>query len=44
VEGAGLGLWIVKDIIDEYRGTLFFKNCSPHGLNVVVSLPLEKTT
>ena len=44
VEGAGLGLSIVKNIIDKYRGTLFFKNCSPHGLNVHVSLPLEKTT
>lgn len=43
VEGAGLGLSIVKNIIDKYRGTLFFKNCSPNGLNVHVSLPIEKT-
>ena len=40
VEGAGLGLSIVKNIVDKYQGSLFFKETKPNGLTVCVRLPV----
>lgn len=39
-EGSGLGLGIVRDIIDSYRGALDFETNDPGGLRVIVHLPL----
>ena len=39
-EGAGLGLSIVKNIIEKYEGELFFEDSEPHGLTVRVQLPI----
>ena len=40
VEGAGLGLSIVKNIIDKYQGSLSFESVLPQGLTVQVKLPV----
>ncbi|WP_441856106.1 ATP-binding protein [Marinomonas polaris] len=40
VEGAGLGLSIVKNIVDKYQGVLSFEDSLPHGLTVRVALPI----
>ncbi|WP_187424825.1 ATP-binding protein [Marinomonas sp. IMCC 4694] len=40
VEGAGLGLSIVKNIVDKYQGVLSFEDSFPHGLTVKVKLPI----
>ena len=39
-EGAGLGLSIVKNIIEKYEGELFFEDSEPHGLTVRIQLPI----
>ncbi|MEI6736979.1 MAG: ATP-binding protein [Pseudomonadota bacterium] len=39
-KGTGLGLPIVKKIIDEHRGTIIAENVSPHGAAVTISLPI----
>jgi two-component system sensor histidine kinase QseC len=40
VEGAGLGLSIVKNIVDKYQGVLSFEDSLPQGLTVNVKLPI----
>ncbi|WP_111639819.1 ATP-binding protein [Marinomonas shanghaiensis] len=40
VDGAGLGLSIVKNIVDKYEGFLSFEDTLPHGLTVRVALPV----
>lgn len=40
VDGAGLGLSIVKNIIEKYEGELFFEDSQPHGLTVRIQLPI----
>lgn len=40
VEGAGLGLSIVKNIVDKYQGVLSFEDSLPQGLIVQVKLPI----
>jgi len=40
VEGAGLGLSIVKNIVDKYQGGLSFEDSFPHGLTVRITLPI----
>ena len=39
--GTGLGLPIVKKIIEEHRGTILAENISPHGAKFTITLPLE---
>ncbi len=39
-KGTGLGLPIVKKIIDEHRGTVSVENVSPHGAMVTITLPI----
>ena len=43
-EGAGLGLSIVKNIIDKYKGHMSFQDSRPHGLTVNISLPISLNT
>ncbi|MBC7624270.1 MAG: HAMP domain-containing protein [Aeromicrobium sp.] len=38
--GTGLGLPIVKKIIDEHRGTIFAENIAPHGAMITITLPV----
>ena len=40
MDGAGLGLSIVKNIVDKYQGRLSFNGSSPQGLTVTLSLPI----
>jgi nitrogen fixation/metabolism regulation signal transduction histidine kinase len=40
-KGTGLGLPIVKKIIDEHRGTISVENITPHGAMVTIHLPVE---
>jgi nitrogen fixation/metabolism regulation signal transduction histidine kinase len=40
-KGTGLGLVIVKKIIEEHRGTVQIENVAPHGARVTVTLPLQ---
>lgn len=40
-EGAGVGVSIVKRIVQLHQGTFLFKNRVPHGLIVEVSFPLK---
>ncbi|WP_392383868.1 ATP-binding protein [Marinomonas primoryensis] len=40
VEGAGLGLSIVNNIVDKYQGVLSFEDSLPQGLTVQVKLPI----
>ncbi|MCZ2720950.1 HAMP domain-containing sensor histidine kinase [Marinomonas sp. 15G1-11] len=40
MDGAGLGLSIVKNIVDKYQGRLSFNGSSPQGLTVTISLPI----
>jgi len=39
-KGTGLGLPIVKKIIDEHRGTISVENIVPHGAAVTIHLPI----
>ncbi|NNF76515.1 MAG: HAMP domain-containing histidine kinase [Rhizobiales bacterium] len=39
IAGSGLGLSIVKDVLDEYGGELVIKNGEHGGLSVVVNVP-----
>ncbi|MFM7294022.1 MAG: sensor histidine kinase, partial [Burkholderiales bacterium] len=39
--GTGLGLPIVKKIIDEHRGTILAENIAPHGAMITITLPVE---
>jgi PAS domain S-box-containing protein len=38
--GTGLGLVIVKKIIDEHHGDISVANVSPHGARITITLPL----
>ncbi|GJI86891.1 sensor histidine kinase [Duganella hordei] len=38
--GCGLGLAIVKEIVERHQGTVRLESIEPHGLRVVMSLPL----
>lgn len=40
VEGAGLGLSIVKNIVEKYQGSLFFDDSLYQGLTVRITLPI----
>lgn len=40
-KGTGLGLPIVKKIIDEHRGTVAVENVAPHGAMVTITLPVK---
>jgi two-component system sensor histidine kinase TctE len=39
--GCGLGLAIVKEIISQHGGTVTLEDAEPHGLKVVMRLPLR---
>lgn len=38
-KGTGLGLPIVKKIVDEHSGTILVKNIQPHGAQVLITFP-----
>ncbi len=40
MDGAGLGLSIVKNIVDKYQGELSFQHSQPNGLTVIIRLPI----
>jgi nitrogen fixation/metabolism regulation signal transduction histidine kinase len=40
-KGTGLGLVIVKKIIDEHGGTIEIQNVAPHGARVTFTLPAQ---
>ena len=40
--GSGLGLVIVKRIIKEHGGEVTLNNCLPHGLEVIMSIPIRE--
>ena len=42
-KGTGLGLPIVKKIVDEHGGTILIKNIQPHGVQVLITLPAMMT-
>lgn len=42
VQGSGLGLAIVKRIVDIHQGELTIKNHAEGGLEVIISLPLQR--
>ena len=37
--GSGLGLYIVKEIVDKMKGTVSFKSSPAQGTDFIVSLP-----
>ncbi len=41
-QGTGLGLPIVKKIIDEHHGSVRTKNLTPHGTCIIIRLPLKR--
>jgi nitrogen fixation/metabolism regulation signal transduction histidine kinase len=41
--GTGLGLPIVKKIIDEHRGTILAENIAPHGAKITITLPVTNS-
>lgn len=42
IEGSGIGLSIVKEIIDDYQGSIMIKDNKPKGTVFLVKLPKEK--
>lgn len=43
IEGIGLGLSLVKGIVELHSGTIEFKENTPQGSMFIVCLPLVKT-
>jgi signal transduction histidine kinase len=43
-KGSGLGLAVVKRIVEEHSGVLFAENCADGGARVVVRLPAVKSS
>ena len=43
VKGTGLGLVIVKKIIEEHGGTVEIGNIEPHGARILITLPVAIT-
>ncbi|MCB1983800.1 MAG: HAMP domain-containing protein [Burkholderiales bacterium] len=41
-KGTGLGLPIVKKIVEEHEGTINIENLKPHGARVTITLPVPK--
>jgi nitrogen fixation/metabolism regulation signal transduction histidine kinase len=41
--GTGLGLPIVKKIVDEHRGTILAENIAPHGAMITITLPVANS-
>jgi two-component system sensor histidine kinase CpxA len=39
--GTGLGLAIARQAIQQHQGSIFAKNIEPHGLQVVIVLPMN---
>ncbi|NWG87856.1 MAG: HAMP domain-containing protein [Hydrogenophilaceae bacterium] len=39
-KGTGLGLTIVKKIVDEHRGVIDVRNAQPHGACITITLPV----
>jgi nitrogen fixation/metabolism regulation signal transduction histidine kinase len=39
LKGTGLGLPIVKKIVDEHNGTIQIENIHPHGARIAITLP-----
>ena len=40
VKGTGLGLVIVKKIVEEHGGSVEIGNIEPHGARILISLPV----
>ena len=40
-KGTGLGLVIVKKIVEEHGGTVQIENVAPHGARVTFTLPVH---
>jgi nitrogen fixation/metabolism regulation signal transduction histidine kinase len=40
-KGTGLGLVIVKKIVEEHNGTVGISNVSPHGARVTLTFPTQ---
>jgi two-component system sensor histidine kinase TctE len=41
--GCGLGLSIVKEIVERHQGTVTLEPVKPHGLRVIITLPIDAT-
>ena len=39
-KGTGLGLPIVKKIVEEHNGTIQIENIQPHGARISITLPI----
>ena len=39
IKGTGLGLPIVKKIVEEHNGTIKIGNIQPHGAYIAITLP-----
>ncbi len=42
-EGSGLGLSIIRRIMDVSHGTVQIENVEPHGLKIILEFPFERT-
>ncbi|SFK81272.1 Signal transduction histidine kinase involved in nitrogen fixation and metabolism regulation [Nitrosomonas aestuarii] len=41
-KGTGLGLPIVKKIVEEHEGTIHVENLKPHGAQIIITMPAAK--